>query len=322
MVSRRDFSKMALAGIPLTAAWSAPGDSTVNGVRIGAATYSFRDLLRTPGQDNVDDVIQALQFAGVREIELHSANTEPAGPNSGPAVPPPPSAYPPPVKAPTPEEVAAAKLAVRNSLRRWRLATPARNHEAIRAKFQAAGIGLFAYRVDYDEQFIAEEIEVTFQQAKALGVSTMASLTTLSGARRLAPFAEKHQMTVALHTTANGKDPDAIATPQSFRNALGISRNFRLNLDIGNFTAAGHEAVAFIQENHAAISHIQIKDRTRNGGANEQFGEGDTPIKEVLALVKEKKLPLPVFVEYEYIGLGTPREEVRKCMAYVKSALA
>jgi uncharacterized protein (DUF433 family) len=30
----------------------------------------------------------------------------------------------------------------------------------------------------------------------------------------------------------------------------------------------------------------------------------------------------PAFVEYEYLGLGTPQEEVRKCMAYVKAALA
>ncbi len=321
MVSRRGFGKMALSAIPLSAAWSAPGDPVGNGVRLGVSTYSFRDLLRTPGRDNVDGVIQALQFAGVHEIELSSANTEPAGPNSGPAVPPPPSAYPPPIKAPAPEEVAAAKLAVRNDLRRWRLATPARNHEAFRAKFQAAGIAMFAYRVDYDERFTEEEIEVTFQQAKALGVRTMASLTTLSGARRLAPFAEKHAMTVALHNTANGKDPNAIASPQSFRTALALSKNFRLNLDIGHFTAANHEAVAFIQENYASISHIQIKDRTRNGGANERFGEGDTPIKEVLTLIKEKKLPIPVFVEYEYIGLGTPQEEVRKCLAYVKAAL-
>ena len=316
MVSRRDFGKMAFAGLPLSAAWSGPGESVVNGVRLGVATYSFRDLLRTPGQDNIDGVIQALQFAGAREIELSSANTEPAGPNSGPAVPPPPSAYPPPITAPTPEQVAAAKLAVRNSLRRWRLATPARNHEAIRAKFQAAGIGLFAYRVDYDEQFTEQEIEVTFMQAKALGVRTMASLTTLNGARRLAPFADKHDISLALHNTANEKDPNAIATPQSFRTAL------RLNLDIGHFTAANHEAVAFIQENHASISHLQIKDRTRNGGANEQFGEGDTPIKDVLNLIREKKLPIPVFIEYEYLGLGTPQEEVKKCMAYVKAALA
>ena len=70
------------------------------------------------------------------------------------------------------------------------------------------------------------------------------------------------------------------------------------------------------------LSHIQLKDRTRNGGGNERFGDGDTPLKEVLSLVKEKRLPVPVVVEYEYIGLGTPQEEVRKCLAYVRSALA
>jgi sugar phosphate isomerase/epimerase len=322
MVSRRDFGKMALAGLPLSAAWRAAADPATNGVRLGVATYSYRDLLRTPGRDNVDDVIKALQFAGAQEIELHSANTEPAGPNSGPAVPPPPSAYPPPIKPPSPEEVAAARLAVRNSLRRWRLAVPIANHEAFRARFQAAGIKLFAYRVDYDEQFTDEEIEITFKQAKALGVSTMASVTSLGTARRLAPFAEKHGMTVALHNTANTKDADAIASPQSFRTALALSKNFRLNLDVGNFTAANYEATAFIQENHGIISHVQIKDRTRNGGANERFGDGDTPIKDVLTLIREKKLPIPVFVEYEYIGLGTPQEEVRKCMAFAKSALA
>ena len=330
MVSRRDFGKMALAGLPLapalTTARHAMAGPMASGVRLGVATYSFRDLPRTPGRDNVDDVIKALQFAGAREIELWSANTEPAGPNSGPAVPPPHSAYPPPVKPPSPEEVAAAKLAVRNALRQWRLGThaanQAANHEAFRARFQAAGINLFAYRVDYDDQFTEEEIDVTFQQAKALGVRTVASMTSLSGARRLAPFAEKHGITVALHNTANTKDPDAISTPQSLRSALALSNNFRLNLDIGHFTAANYEAVAFIQENHAIISHIQIKDRTRNGGANERFGEGDTPIKDVLTLLKEKDLPIPAFVEYEYIGLGTPREEVRKCLAYTSNALA
>jgi Xylose isomerase-like TIM barrel len=315
MITRRDFGKAALAGVPL-AAWSAPADGTV---RLGVDTRSFRDLVHTPGRDNVDRVIQGLQFAGVREIQLDAADTEPAGPNSGPAVPPPPSAYPPPITAPTPEQVAAAKLAVRNELRRWRLATRAKGHEAVRAKFQAAGIGLFAYRVDYDDAFTDEEIEVTFEQAKTLGVGVMAWLTNLTGARRLAPFAEKHAMTVALHNAA-GKGPDAIATPQSIRTALALSKTFRLNLDIGNFTAGNVEAVAFIQENHASISHIQVTDRTRNGGGNEAFGEGDTPIKKVVALIREKKLPIPLFVEYQYLGLGTPQEEVRKCMGYLKAA--
>src|SRR5881227_2051039 len=153
MISRRDFGKLALAGIPVSASWGGPGDPAVNGVRLGVSTYSFRDLLRTPGRDNVDDIITAIQQVGVSEIELASANTEPAGPNSGPAVPKPPSAYPDPIRTPTPAEVAAAKLAVRNALRTWRLEAPASGHAAFRAKFQAAGIDVFSYRVDYDASF-------------------------------------------------------------------------------------------------------------------------------------------------------------------------
>lgn len=322
MITRRDFGRAALAGIPLSAIRKAQADVASNGVRLGVATYSYRDLVRTPGRDNVDDIIKALQSAGAKEIELASANTEPAGPNSGPAVPPPPSAYPPPIKPPSPEEVAAAKLAVRNSLRSWRLSTAMSHYEAIRAKFQAAGIGVFSYRVDYDPSFTDEEIEITFQQAKSLGVGVIASMTTLNGATRIAPFAEKHGTVVALQNSADIKSADAIATPASFRKALAISKNFRLALDIGNLTAANYEAVAFLQENRTVVSQIQVKDRTRNGGGNEKFGDGDTPIQDVIRFVKEKRLSIPVIVAYEYIGLGTPQEEVRKCLAFVKSALS
>ena len=145
---------------------------------------------------------------------------------------------------------------MRNALRIWRLADPRRCARSFRADFESAGINLFAYRVDYDASFTDEEIEVTFQQAKALGVSRIASLTTLSSARRLAPFAAKHGIAVALHNSPNRQDPDAIATPESFRAALALSKSFQLNFDIGNFTAANFEAVAFLQENHASISQI------------------------------------------------------------------
>jgi hypothetical protein len=168
MITRRDFGRTALAVIPV---WEArKACAAANAVRLGVATYSFRDLIRTPGRDNVDDLVKALQWVGAKEVELSAANTEPAGPNRGPAVPPPPSVYPLPIKAPSSEEVAAAQLAVRNALRTWRLATPDAHYESVRAKFQAAGIGVFSYRVDYDRSFTGEEIEVTFHQAETLGV--------------------------------------------------------------------------------------------------------------------------------------------------------
>jgi hypothetical protein len=158
----------------------------------------------------------------------------------------------------------------------------------------------------------------TTQQAKALGCAR--GCNDLAERRPPArPWKARDRSPCTARLT---RRPDAISTPESFRSALALSNNFRLNLDIGHFTAANYEAVAFIQENHAIISHCQIKDRTRNGGMNERFGEGDTPIKEVLALIKEKHWAIPTFVEYEYIGLGTPQEEVRKCLAYTNTALA
>src|SRR5439155_46008 len=83
------FAKLA-AGLPALAAFGAGIDSVVNGVRLGAITYCFRDLPRTQGKDNVDAVIQALKFCNIGEIELFSPNIEPAG---KPLPPEPPVAY-------------------------------------------------------------------------------------------------------------------------------------------------------------------------------------------------------------------------------------
>jgi sugar phosphate isomerase/epimerase len=51
------------------------------------------------------------------------------------------------------------------------------------------------------------------------------------------------------------------------------------------------------------------------------FGEGDTPIKEVLQLLKTKKYRIPANIEYEYKG-GDTVAEVRKCYEYCRQALA
>jgi sugar phosphate isomerase/epimerase len=96
----------------------------------------------------------------------------------------------------------------------------------------------------------------------------------------------------------------------------------RVNLDIGHFTAANYDAVVYIRENHEHITHLHVKDRKRGDGTNEPFGDGDTPIKQVLQLIRDNKYPLRAFVEYEYAGMGTSVEEVRKCLDYMRSCLA
>ena len=121
--------------------------------------------------------------------------------------------------------------------------------------------------------------------------------------------------------TAIRADPNEFSSPETFAKALQMSDWFRINLDIGHFTAGGFDPVSYIDENHAKITHLHMKDRKKNNGPNEPFGEGDTPIKQVLTLLKDKHYPLPALIEYEYNGTGTPVEEVKRCLDYERAAL-
>jgi sugar phosphate isomerase/epimerase len=297
IISRRDFVKTTFVGMPLYTALGRKIDSTVSGVRLGAITYSFRELPRTPGaQDAVDVMIKALTDCGIGEIELYCPDLEP--------------------------KLGGARDQARADLRKWRLSTPVDHFKAVRKRFEDAGISLFAYTVNFQDSFTDEELEKCFQQATALGVNIIAASTQLTVAKRLVPFAERHKMFVAMHGHSNVQDPNEFATPESFAKALAMSKYFKINLDIGHFTAANFDAVSFIGENHDNITHLHMKDRKKNQGPNTPWGEGETPIKPVLALLKEKKYPIRAFVEYEYRGSGTPVEEVKKCMAYMRQALA
>lgn len=141
-------------------------------------------------------------------------------------------------------------------------------------------------------------------------------------AGKVAPFADRHKVRVAVHGYANVKDPNQFGSPESFAKALAMSRYMRVNLDCGHFTAANYDAVAYIKQNHDMITHLHIKDRRRADGVNEPFGDGDTPIKDILVLLRDSKWPIRAFVEYEYPGMGTSVEEVKKCLDYMRAALA
>ena len=51
------------------------------------------------------------------------------------------------------------------------------------------------------------------------------------------------------------------------------------------------------------------------------WGTGDTPIREVLQLLKREKWPIRAYVEYEHRGTAGPVEEVKTCFAYAKQVL-
>jgi sugar phosphate isomerase/epimerase len=154
-----------------------------------------------------------------------------------------------------------------------------------------------------------------------MGVKYITSSTQVSMAKRLDPLAQKYKIVVAFHNHSNMAQ-DEFARPQDWEEALrGASKYLAINLDIGHFTAAGYDPVSFLNEHHARIITLHIKDRKTNQGANMPFGRGDTKIKEVLKILKTKKYPIPANIEYEYNG-GDTVEEVKKCFAYCKAALA
>jgi sugar phosphate isomerase/epimerase len=97
-----------------------------------------------------------------------------------------------------------------------------------------------------------------------------------------------------------------------------------VNLDIGHFTACNYDAVAFIKEHHARVTNLHLKDRKKNHGPNTPWGQGDTPIKAVLQLLRQGKYGIPANIELEYaVPPGSDRvAEVKKCLAYCKDALA
>jgi sugar phosphate isomerase/epimerase len=140
-------------------------------------------------------------------------------------------------------------------------------------------------------------------------------------AKRIAPFAEKHKMMVGFHGHDSVERADEVHNEESFKAVMAAGRYLGPNLDIGHFTVAGGDPVAFLKQYHARITNLHLKDKKRDG-TNVAWGKGDTPIKEVLQLVSREKWDLPTNIEYVHDDPDGPVAGVTKCFQFVKGALA
>lgn len=288
MLSRRKFARWSLTSAlwPLAAAKSSALSSKINGVQIGAQSYSFRDR-------SLAAMIAAMSQIGLSECELWQGHVEPKFPAAN----------------------------QREELRKWRLTTPLDHFQAIRSQFNDAGISLSAYNYSFRDDFTDEEIDRGFEMAKALGVNSLTASSTVSVTRRVAPVAAKHKMMVGMHGHDNLNDPNEFARPASFEAAMQESKWIGLNLDIGHFIAAGYDPVDYLTRFHDRTVTLHIKDRKKNQGPNMPFGQGDTPVREILTLLKQKHWNIPANIEYAYKG-GDTVVEVRKCYEFCKNILA
>ena len=197
-------------------------------------------------------------------------------------------------------------------------------YKEVRKKFDDAGIDLALLCFNMNERTTDDEIEYGFQFAKALGVRGITTSTQVSMAKRIAPFADKHRITVGFHGHDQTSNPNEVSSPDTFTAVMSASKYHAINLDIGHFTAANFDPLAYMKEQHGRITNLHIKDRKKDHGANTPFGEGDTPIKEVLRLMAKEKYTFPANIEFEYrVPEGSDLvTEVGKCLKYCKDALA
>ena len=324
-ITRRDLGKIAMASVPLSRAFAAKTiDSKFGGVQIGAITYSFNRI----ASPDPEAIIKAYVEIGLGEAELMSNHCEalagaPAmpmfgrggggagrGPGGGRA-------------QLTPEQQAERQAAM-EKLAQWRASTNAGTWKAVTKKFNDAGVDVALLCYNMQDAMKDEDIEYGFAMAKGLGVKGITTSTTLTMAKRIAPVADKHKLLVGYHGHDATNDPNQTATLESYATLMEYGKYNGINLDIGHFTAAGYDAVAFIKEHHDRITNLHVKDRKKDHGPNVAvWGTGDTPIKEVMQLLKKEKYHFPANLELEY---PIPADsdivaEAKKCLAYVKSCL-
>ncbi len=311
--SRRDFAKLALAALPAAGALSslasaaspAKPDSRVNGVHIGLnVPYSFGNPLLTG-----DEILANCVQLGVSAVELRTQPVEaflgvPAGlvPARGAAV------------------ASADAAANAKKLADWRAGVPMAKAAEFRKKYETAGVFIDVIKVDGIFRMSDAELDYAFNLARALGARAISTEISKVDAEheRVGRFADKHRILLALHGHAT-------TTGAGYEKPYSISKFVGSNLDIGHYVAGENGSpVEFIKRHHERIPHVHIKDRKRNNGKNFPFGEGDTPVVEVLRLIRDNKFNIQATIEFEYpVPPGSTRmAEIAKAVAYCRQALA
>jgi len=189
-----------------------------------------------------------------------------------------------------------------------------------RTKYETAGVKIEIVKVDGIFKLTDDELDYSFALAKALGGRAISSEISNKEAdlKRVGQFADKHQLMVGYHGHATTK-------PAHWEKAFSLAKFNGANVDLGHFVAGNDvSVVAFVKEHHDRITHVHVKDRKKNNGPNTPFGEGDTPIAEVLRLIRDNKWNIQATIEFEYkVPAGSDRmKELARTVKFCKDALA
>lgn len=313
-LTRRDLGKLALAAIPASTLLAKP-NSKIDGVQVGAITYCYRAM---PGYTKADELLKYIVDSGISAVELMSqaaefyagspaANAPAGGGGRG--------------RNATPEQQAAARERA-EALKKWRLSVSMDKYKAFRKMYNDAGVSIYAFKLPPTPAMSDEEYEYIFHVAETLGANhvTLELSTNLEFTKRLGDFAAKKKMLVAYHNHAQG-------TITAWDAVLEQSKGNALNLDCGHYVEGAQESPIPLMRKHAgriASMHLKDSKKSANGGDIVPWGQGDTPIAEILQTMRKEKYKFPVSIEYEYQTPegSTPVLETAKCLQFCRKALA
>lgn len=270
-------------------------NSVFDGVRIGCITYSYRSVATS-----AEDTLKALLKGGLSEVELMGGPIQAYAGIAGGGT----AKGAPKTQAPRPtDEQRAAQLAKCRELRKM---------------YNDAGVNIHIHKMGFGSS--DEDIDFNFEVAKALGCVGITTERNEALAQKLAPFADRHKIWVAFHNHTNNYPVMEKTDP-----ILAFGQYIGFNFDVGHYFAGtkGLSPIPVIEKYHDRIVSLHLKDRTAEGG-NLPWGQGKTPIREVLRLIRREKWTFPADIELEY---KIPAEsdavaEVAKCVQYCREALA
>jgi sugar phosphate isomerase/epimerase len=319
--TRREAAQLALTALPAASLLARPfaalaqakPNSTINGVRVGAITYSYRTMRDQSAEATlkyvVDSGISQIEFMG-GPIEAFAGAPQPpergggGGRRGG--------------QPPTPEQQAAQREAAAK-LKAWRTSVSMDRFKALRKMYNDAGVTIYAWK-RMSPNMSDEELEYIFNVAEALG-NTHTTLELTDDPvqlKRIGEFAAKKKIYAAYHTHLQG-------SMTAFDQAFALSKGNMANVDLGHFVAAGGDAIAFLSKFHDRISSFHLKDRTTpaNGQKNLPWGTGDTPLAALLQMVKKNSWTMPATIEVEYdVPEGSDAvNEVKTCLEFCRKAL-
>lgn len=229
----------------------------------------------------------------------------------------------------TPEQQEAMRKRA-EELKNWRLSVPMSKYAAFRKMYEAAGVKIYAFKLPPTLEMSDDEYAYIWNVGETLGADHLTMELTTDDAllKRVADYAAKRKLPIAFHTHGQGGS-------SGFDRVLSASKYTALNFDVGHFYGVnGVSPVPLVEKYHDRIASLHLKDRKGpgapdptgrgGGGPNMPWGQGETPLRDILQVMKKNKYRFPASIEYEY---QTPQgsdvlTEMKKCVEYCRQALA